>query len=400
MSILVYGVRTREATPPGGGSSGPPPLFTPNPDLALSVNEVKPFLAYNSAGMDSFAPRYIGIVYDDTNHCMWTLTGGHQASNFDSIGKMDLSSSTAFVPEYAASTAAQWAQSNYSIAKGAWLLPVNGGVGPYPRPVARHTMDALACVDGVFMVLGGVEGNQAPISYPNAQGGDPLHSLWGGAPAHYDATAKTWTFPSQGGSFPFFGGTAVDGSDRVWCLQGSVYASLFVYDIPTTTMTQVYDLVNTYIDDPRTGGHLDTASLGYNNTMVRDPRNDKLYYFTGGGTSPVTGQIYEIDPAAVTVSKLPAGSGTAMVSTSPQFSTRTYCFDSVNNLFLAGPSNGVMYAWDRVTNHWSSKTLSIAGLHGVWCAMDFNPVDNCAIFLGAVGNAVEQSSTIYAYRWA
>jgi hypothetical protein len=398
-TILINGVRMREATPPGGGGGGPPPLFTPNPDLALAVNEVKAFLPYNSAGMDSYGPRYVGMVYDDTNHCMWTLTGGHQASNFDPIGKMDLSSSTALVPEYAASTSAQWGQSNYSVAKGQWIAAL-GGAGPYPRPVARHSMDALACVGGVFMVLGGVEGNQAPISYPDAIGGDPLHSLYGGSAAHYNATTKTWTFPPPGGTFPFFAGTAYDGSGKVWGLQGSTYASLYAYDIATTTMTQVYDLVNNYLNDPRTGQHLDTASLGYNNTAVRDPRNGKIYYFTGGGASPVFGVIYEIDPVAVTVSKLPPPTGTPMASLSTQFSTRTYCFDSVNNLFLAGPADGVMYAWDRVTNTWSSKTLSIANLHGVWCAMDFDPVDNCAIFLGAVGSAVEQSSTIYAYRWA
>jgi hypothetical protein len=391
------------------------PNFTPNPNLALAPNEVKSLGAAGSGGFDPQIAAFSGFVYDDVNNAMLLFGGGHSSTNADNVSAFQCSTGTGFVPLYQRGTEANaQVQSNIDYGLGAWTAAL-GNSGPYPRAIARHTIDMLSAVNGELIVLEGVEAN-LPFSW------DPsflLHTA--GAGAHYSVALNSWSFGAPYSGYPI--GTwpssaYVPGSGRIFITSGPL-GRLDYYTIASKSFTQALNF--SYVYDSVTGVNIGSrlASMGYNNTMVYYPPNGKLYYFSLGINYPdlynMQGSITEIDPnsAAFHIIEVTDMAGTPPVfdGGGPNYNTYslsegsyTFCYDSHNQLILYGPLNGYMYAFNPITRTWLRQQLSgMAGMAGYSQCMDYDPVDNCAIFFATTPARFNLNGSdygIYAYRWA
>jgi hypothetical protein len=101
---------------------------------------------------------FSGMAYSPRRNKMYMFGGGHASTNYDAIDVLDLSAASPnFTALHPASDADDFEPENVDTTKGAWISGSNGG--PYPRPIARHTINNLHVVDDELISLSFIEGN-------------------------------------------------------------------------------------------------------------------------------------------------------------------------------------------------------------------------------------------------
>jgi hypothetical protein len=382
----------------------PAPTFQPNPTLALGVNTALNLGAFNpvdpvgdpvgqsAAGL----PLFSGIRYDANRHQMVLFGGGHVASNDDAIHRFKLSSGQlTWSREYTSTAASERTFSNYDFTRGCWLAGANG---PYPRPASRHT-ECLLVMDGDQLILHNpIEGN-----YPNLVGdwsaaphfseGSVYYAECNGKRAHYSFLSQTWTFSAADTSGPSLGTWPAACKDPV----SGLHLVLGTYGLQTyNPTTQVLtDIVrfgsvfgSTFIHD-ESGTVVDPATLNINQSLIYFPPDDCFYYL--GNLGSVFKLAYNrTTPTSSVITKLTT-TGTAPPGSAPEVNRGAY--DSANHLIGVGPRNNIFYAFDPVTKNWSSKTIPQSPGSCNYHCIDFNPIDNCYIFISA-------GLSTWAYRYA
>jgi hypothetical protein len=80
------------------------------------------------------------------------------------------------------------------------------------------------------------------------------------------------------------------------------------------------------------------------------------------------------------------------------YTCATWNWDSANHVFVTGPMDSVMYAYNPATNAWSSKTLDVAGINATFMCGAYDPVDNCHIFVAEL-TSTNYPRHVCAVRW-
>jgi hypothetical protein len=396
------------ATGGGGGS------FAQNPALTTFATSgtVKDLGLFSQNGIPYEFTAFCSFVYDPTRHHLIGLGGGHAASNWDGLAGMDISNATSFSAVYPATVdiATHHTYANYDYAaNGTWNVSDST---PYPRPAARHTVCLQEVINGDLVVVAHVEGNMDtggdainPTGWPaytadHLTGGNVGYSP--GNVAHYDATGNAWSFASGAGKYEAWPAMAYhDASGYVFVL-GATYFSY--YNPATKTTGLIYDLSAAYYLYDQDGAHLfdgDRVKLGYNSSMKRCPDDGKLYYLG------IDGDVFRVDPD---ISTAPAsfGNGTPIIlmnhatgtpgARGTSYTCATWNWDSANHVFVTGPMDSVMYAYNPATNAWSSKTLDVAGINATFMCGAYDPVDNCHIFVAEL-TSTNYPRHVCAVRW-
>jgi hypothetical protein len=296
------------------------------------------------------------MQYDANRRQMVLFGGGHAGSNNDAIQRFSLDT-LKWSAEYQPTPEAFWTQSNYDATNGAWAT---GPSGPYPRPVARHTVDELVVAGDELIVLAKVEGNAA-----NLAGGwrsNTLATYSNARVAHYDFNTKSWSFSNTAaGATDSWAASAYDPvSGKILMVSREQMA---VYDPIARTKT-----VARAIGDP---------NMGANQNLVYFPPNDKFYYIHQFGA------VWEIDfdrarPSASTIKRLTV-SGPVPGKSAPETGV---AYDSVNHVIGMGPMAGIFYMFDPESRAWTATTVKGANPGSIlFHCIDFDPVAGVYIFI-------------------
>lgn len=360
------------ARPDGGAplDGGP---FTPNPALAglgdESVLDLGQLACTPVAGEDPDLCRrttdYSGFVYDPHHHQMLLYGGGHSTTMTDAIHALDLGGSLRWTDLYEPTPCSSMTAANLDAQNGAWL---GGNGGPFPRPVSTHTYDMLAVAPRLdeFIVIS-----------RNFTGGycNPVGNDIGGAIAHFDRAAQTWSFSptARGSSYEL--GVNIPGSEpdpvsgQIVLFSG---AGLSLYDPATRVYTHVADTLLGSSGQPT-----NVTGTGYANHLVYFPPDDRFYYFARN--SPVDVYALKLDRAdpSRSVVDLLATTG----PTSPH-GEPAYDYDSRNAIIGGAVAGSTFYAFDPATRSWSSHPMN-GGSPGdeAFHALAYDPVDNVFLFV-------------------
>ncbi len=317
---------------------------------------------------------YSGIVYDPNYHRMMTFGGGHAGPSYDGLNTFDLRT-LKWVEEYLPTTCDTHVESNYDRTTGTWMTGPPGR--PYPIPAARHTEDMLAVVGDEFIMLGKVEGNGGGCA--NTPGGFDYYFF--ATPArisHYNVHTKRWSFGPEG--FSSWPGTAFDPVSGKIIALGQL--GLESYD-PVTRIKANHVNFGTYagiaaiVDEQ--GNRVTTRDpMGYNNSLVYFPGDQKFYYF-----EHFSGKVWRVDLNRSDFSQSRIVRLDSVTGTPP--STRYeigFAYDSKNQVMVGGPINNVMYVFHPTTKSWTSQVVK-GGTPGTINTQNiaYDPVGNVFIFM-------------------
>jgi len=266
-------------------------------------------------------------------------------------------------------------------------------VGPYPRPVSRHTYDELAIVNGELIVLAYQNGgNSVSIAQFN-MGGDPLFT--NARAAHYKFSTGVWTFSdtAHGDTFPFSGaptypGTEVDPvSQKVLMLSPN---GLSVYDPVTKTKTRVIrgDSNEFKNANGETMNHsvLD-MQMYYERSLVYSIINDRFYYLNPPYVFELN--FNRVNPAESTLT-LVASAGVSAIAGAG----RTFDYDSKNHMIVGGFNGNQVKIFNPLAYTWSEQTVAGGApgdaAHHVW---KYDIINNVFFFQG------HESDNFWAYRY-
>jgi hypothetical protein len=357
------------------------------------------------AGTCQSVTDYSGMVYDAGRHQMLTFGGGHASTNNDGLHAMSLEvgSSLQFVAEFVPTPASSILPSNADFNKGAWL---SGTSGPYPRPMARHTLDSMSVVGQELIVLAGVEGNApAGISGVSAWEVATGHgyssfelpqlidaangSNQGPYQPHYDLEEGTFTFSSAPGSSGY-GSTEYDElSGKIVILQDTRLATYDPITKIRTTQVQFTAVsgADQIVDESDTP--VSSALVDINGSMSYRTVDQYHYHF-----SPL-GHVFRVElnrsnlsesivRKLTTTGSAPAGAG----------DNWKFVYDEENDLFIGKVTSNVVYAFNPSTKAWSSQTIS-GSTPGTQAfhALDYDPINKVVIF-------ITTARRVWAYKWA
>ncbi|MGH8501155.1 MAG: hypothetical protein ACREVE_01545 [Gammaproteobacteria bacterium] len=354
---------------------------TPNPPLSglpdNTVFEIGPYTCTPPQGEPLQECRKIsdfsGLVYDAKRHRMLMFGGGHATTFTDTIAVFDPATLT-WTQLYAPTPCSYLVQSNYDSNRAAWL---NGPLGPYPRPISRHTYDELVVVGDELIMLASGSGRGSCAF--NKTDGDPLTD--GGRIAHYDLINNRWSFSStaQGDTEPVsFPGTDYDPVSERIIMVGRY--GIWIYDPASRTKSLAVD------------AGLD--EMGIEGSLVYYPPNQKLYFFADKYTGIV--KVWEI-----TLDRKNFENSTMIKLTTsgkPSSNRRGYAYDSVNQIIGGGIADNKFYAFDPLKRMWSSQTME-GGAPGNAShhAVSYDPVNNVFLFINEF-SSFDRRTWAYKYK--
>ncbi len=311
---------------------------------------------------------YSGIIYDQNHHQILMFGGGHSTTFSDSVfifNFSDLSWKEDYPPTPC--TTEFMSKDNY-LSSAAWK---KGPIGPYPRPISRHTYDQLAVATNLpeLIMLAGPNGYS--LSCP------PQSKTWvsnlqsNPKVAHYDLIKKKWVFSkaTETDSRPYYNlneYTAIEYDP----ISGKIILvgryGLYLYDPNNRKKYHLIDFSN---------GSM-TANLGYANELVYFPPNDRMYYFNRNTKSVWEIALNRNNLSLSTVKKL------SIKGAYPEHQEPGYAFDNINEVIGGAVYNNKFYIFNPKTNAWSNQIVS-GGKPGnmEFHAIAFDPVDNVFIFL-------------------
>lgn len=361
--------------------------------------------------------------------------GGHAATNNDGMFELPFTEGVGLTyrsiyrptPRIGTDSVGMWVESNYDYTKGAWLSGGVSGNGPYPRPVARHTLDETLVItdDAIgldhFVVLGRVEGNTADSQ---ASGGGLL-GLWtknGTQPAHapvdheLDTAGQAAHYPlASGGVGPWswaaIPGMQENGGNRPYaaCEYDPVSKLVVIcglyyfetYDPVTKTRAagNRRDMLANPIVDSVTGATVAPDGNNIDMNMVYCTANDKFYYFKHNGSAM---EVWEITPNRA---NWPASQIVRLNPTGTPF-PGTECgvaYDSDHALIGVGPWNSFFYVFDYsvgsgpTRGQWRRQLIPQASGSIGWNAhcLLYTPRDKVYVFITGGGG----SARTWSYRW-
>jgi hypothetical protein len=329
---------------------------------------------------------YSGMVYAPGLKSMLVLGGGHASTDYDAVNTFSMRTLN-WRELYSATPGSLMTPNNYDKLRGAWL---SGPSGPYPRPVARHTLDEMVVVGDELIVLAGVEGNgvTAGSNWPGGHTGYNMTTP--GRVAHLNLKTLQWTFaPDDFGASDYNAAEYDPPSGKVIMLGTR---GLFVYDPISKKKTLAINFLSypgAYQVRDERDAQLASGALSYNQNLVYYPPNGRHYYIVSGPT-PVstTGAVFELELNRQDFSK----SVVRRVASAPITGGATkFAYDSRNLLIGGGLSNGVFYAYDPRVRSWAAKNVS--GPRSIaFMAMDYDAESNAYML-------VTPDRRSWAYRW-
>ena len=308
------------------------------------------------------------MIYDQNHHQLLMFGGGRSTTFSDSVfifNFSDLSWKEDYPPTPC--TTEFMTKNNYH-SSAAWKT---GAVGPYPRPISRHTYDQLAVATGLPELIMLASPNGYSLSCP------PQSKTWTSElqsnpkAAHYDLIKKKWVFSktAETDSRPYYSQneyTAIEYDP----ISGKIILAgrygLYLYDPYSRKKYRLIDYSNGSI----------TANLGYANELVYFPPNDRMYYFNRNTKSVWEIALNRNNLSLSTIKKL------ITQGTYPEHQEPGYAYDSINEIIGGAVFNNKFYIFDPKTNTWSNQVVS-GGKPGnmEFHAIAFDPVDNVFIFL-------------------
>ena len=326
---------------------------------------------------------YSGMVYDSAHRRFLVFGGGHASTDYDAINAFELAT-LQWKELYPPTPGPLMKQENYDRERGAWR---SGPAGPYPRAVARHTIDALVVANDQLMVLAQVEGNGmlAAANWPK-----PYTAYELAAPArtaHFHFKEQRWTFSSTDHGVDDYAATEYDPPSGMVIFLG--VKGLWVYDPKAKKKQRAINFLSLpgaqQLQDEN-GAPAGAGRLDINHNLVYYPPNQKHYYFNSQH-----GEVFELSLDRNDFSK----SVVRRVSTQgPKLSgdpATKFAYDSTNRLIGGALQRGTFHAFDPATRAWASNKVN-GPQRIAFMAMDYDPQNNIYLLL-------TPDRRTWAYRW-
>lgn len=379
VAILVH------ANPAGGGGGNLGNLG------ANSVLDLGPYQCTDAGeypGSCAYITDYSGMNYDKTRRRMVIFGGGHGSTSYDAVNTFSMLQ-LKWIEDYAPGNCSTHTTANFDSVHGTWVF---GPTGPYPRPLARHTVDQSVIVGDELFLLSSVEGNgNVCISnlIPNYTG---YEFRCNAKISRYNMVTKTWSFSPLDpnvGQWPAAEYDPVSG--KILSLGASGFD---VYDPVAETKVLAID-VTTYaglahlVDDH---GNPQQNTLTYNNNLVYFPANQKMYYFERS-----LGDVWELE---LDRSNFGNTIITKLTTTGPRPPLQQevgYACDSKNGVICGAVSNNVIYCFNPLTKTWIANAVQ-NGTPGTMAfhAIAYSDDDNAFVFI----TDVTSGRHTWAYRYA
>lgn len=312
---------------------------------------------------------YSRFIYDPRHHQMLMFGGGHSATMTSAVHSLDLnpSSNLKWKALYEPTQCSDMHPDNFDAATSSWRTT--------GHPVARHTYDLIVMTQRTQeMVLLG-SGSEASgycanfrMSGIGSNRFDPRTLHWNNLPFE-----KPWRGAGSSELDPL--------TDNILVLSAE---GLFVYDYKENRLIDSIDFPSGQIStDLRTY---------YAKNLLYFPPNDKFYFIIDGDI------IYEIslnrsDYKSSLIRKIPVPGGSV-----PDLMFESgFAYDSHNKLIGGGILNNQFYAYNPISNMWSSSDIQIGNSPGntgrlIFHAIDFDPISNTYIF-------INDQKYVFAYRF-
>jgi hypothetical protein len=276
---------------------------------------------------------------------------------------------------------------NYDRVRGAWL---KGKMGPYPRPVARHTLDEMVIVGDELIVLAQVEGNgrTAGNNWPGGHTG--YNMVTPGRAAHVNLRTLQSAFAADHYGADNYSAAEYDPPLGKIVLLG--YRGLYLYDPIAKSKMLAVDFLSHSGSSQLTDEHgrrLPAGVLSYNQNLVYYPPNRRHYYIVSRpSVGRSTGAVFELELNRENLAK----SIVRRVADAPVAETATkFAYDSKNQLIGGGLWQGTFHAFDPRVKAWTGK--NVKGPRSIaFMAMDYDPEANAYILL-------TPERRTWAYRW-
>lgn len=320
---------------------------------------------------------YSGFVYDAAHHRFVLFGGGHAATFRDDLSMFDFAT-LKWSSAYPSTLCADMTLANMDKPLMRWTTTGN--------PFSRHTYDLNVVAEntGEFLLLAGTNGRGlcTPEIDPGT-GSDPFY-----LPkkySAYDLNDGVWRIEDRATPWDGLASAEYDPvSGKVVIL--SVYG-LWVLDPVTHTTIQALDQFS---------GALAT-DLGYANNLTYYPPNQRMYLFARGNPTLVFEvQLNRNDWSATTVTQLPTPPN------APESQESGWVYDTVNQVIGGGVRDGGFYAYNPLTNAWTSRTMQVQSALGqstigtqAFHSIGFDPVDGVYVFI--TDNA--SGFRVWAYRF-
>jgi hypothetical protein len=285
---------------------------------------------------------YSGMVYAPSLRSMLVMGGGHTSTDYDAVNSFS-TRTLSWRELYLPTPGARMTPQNYDRVRGAWL---QGEKGPYPRPVARHTLDELVVANNEIIVLAQVDGNGKTAGNNWPEGYTSYNLATRARIAHLELRSLEWTFAPDDYGAENFSAAEYDPPSGKVVLLGAY--GLYAYD-PV---------------EKRKSLSIDFQSYPGAN-QVRDEKGSRI----------PAGAVFELEANRADFSK----SVVRLVADAPIVGAATkFAYDAKNQLIGGGLWGGVFHAFDPRTRSWSSKKIdgpkTIA-----FMAMDYDPDANAYI---------------------
>jgi hypothetical protein len=326
---------------------------------------------------------YSGMAYDPRGHRFMIFGGGHASTDYDAVNSFDMRT-LQWRELYPPTPGARMTPDNYDQQLGAWKA---GPAGPYPRPAARHTVDAMAIANDSLMVFAQVEGNGmlAGANWPGKYTAYELSSR--GRVAHLKLGKLEWTFSATDYGVDDYAATEYDPPSGKVIFLG--VRGLWIYDPQSKTKSRAINFQSGdgagQLQDEQ-GKPAGSGRLDINHNLVYFPPNQKHYYFNSQ-----YGDVFEVTLDRKDFSR----SVVRRVSTEgPRLSgdpATKFAYDAANKLIGGALWRGVFHAFDPVSRSWSSKKVS-GPQRIAFMAMDYDPKSNVYVLL-------TPERRTWAYRW-
>ena len=341
---------------------------------------------------------YSRLLYDRTRRRVFLFGGGHFGTNYDGFAWLGLDD-LKWGEEYKPGSAADYSQADtrYDRTLGAWKS--GSGTGPYPRPAARHVESGMHIRGDELILTAKVEGNGISGIAPPFPSPGEFYLACAARCAHYNMTAKTWKFSSSADGFTNYPGQAPDpASDKIVSLGQQGLES---YD-PVTMMKALHVNLGSYAglthlvtEDLKPIAGATGALMGYNNSLVYFPGDQKFYYF-----EHLTAKVWRIDLdrgnfANSRIVRLDSVTGTPPPTTHEV----GFAYDEKNQVMVGALIDNVIHVFDPLLLIWKRQTV-LGGVPGITMSSQciaYDPESNTHIINQAYNGAVY--STMWAYKY-
>jgi hypothetical protein len=366
-----------------------PDPIDPNPIFdSLEAGEALELCTYTCTQMSGggafceSVTDYSGMVWDaDRNRVLIPPGGGHASTNWTGLNTLDLGGSTfTWSQAYPSHTIAENIPSNFDFTRGVWLT--GAGVGPFPRPAARHTLGNLHIVDSELINLATIEGNgqegftssawdayRVPpgsgyTSFEIRDEGNVAGGLQPKVP-HQNLDTYAFTFSTSFASINGYGSSAYDPqSEKIIVMSDTL---LSTYDPVTKTRTD-------HINFSTSGGSLkllnesgvptSSGLIGINGSMTYFPEDGRLYYISNGAQGEGVNVFrVELDRSDFANSIVRILNVTGTKPTGGEMFEMHFAYDSVNEIIGGAVKASKFYAFHPTTKVWEQVSIT-GGLPG------------------------------------